>query len=79
VLGAIFGTGANGASTSKIFVRKYFASCRVSSLTPAYTANLRKLANNPAASRGGIMVVNTEWGAFNRNSLNLSRLAYTYP
>ncbi|KAJ7846253.1 hypothetical protein B0H14DRAFT_3681620, partial [Mycena olivaceomarginata] len=53
VLGAIFGTGANGASTSKIFVRKYFAT------------NLRKLANNPAASRGGIMVVNTEWGAFN--------------
>ncbi|KAJ7815806.1 hexokinase-domain-containing protein [Mycena olivaceomarginata] len=52
------------AHTSKIFVRKY-------PLTPVYTANLRKLANNPAASHCGIMVVNTEWGTFNNMRYHL--------
>ncbi|KAJ7832323.1 hexokinase-domain-containing protein [Mycena olivaceomarginata] len=55
------------AHTSKIFVHKY-------PLTPAYTANLRKLANNPAASRCGIMVVNTECGTFN-NMVDQTSLA----
>ncbi|KAJ7755666.1 hypothetical protein DFH07DRAFT_1027993 [Mycena maculata] len=52
VLGAIFGTGTNGAYVEDI-------------------ANIRKLANDPAASRGGIMVVNTEWGAFNNTRSHL--------
>ncbi|KAJ6538972.1 hypothetical protein B0H19DRAFT_960128 [Mycena capillaripes] len=49
VLGAIFGTGTNGAYVEDL-------------------ANIRKLANDPAASRGGLMVVNTEWGAFNNSA-----------
>ncbi|KAJ7367923.1 hypothetical protein DFH08DRAFT_8902 [Mycena albidolilacea] len=52
VLGAIFGTGTNGAYVEDL-------------------SNIRKLANNPAASRGGIMVVNTEWGAFNNTRSHL--------
>lgn len=34
-------------------------------------AKITKLANSPAASKGGYMVVNTEWGAFN-NSVSVS-------
>ncbi|KAJ7477104.1 hypothetical protein B0H11DRAFT_2029697 [Mycena galericulata] len=52
VLGAIFGTGTNGAYVEDI-------------------TNIRKLANDPAASRGGLMVVNTEWGAFNNTRSHL--------
>lgn len=36
-----------------------------------YLAKITKLANSPAASKGGYMVVNTEWGAFN-NSVSVS-------
>ncbi|KAF5357598.1 hypothetical protein D9758_007414 [Tetrapyrgos nigripes] len=39
-------------------------------------ANITKLGNSPAAARGGTMVVNTEWGAFNNS---VSHLLYLYP
>ncbi|KAH9967730.1 hypothetical protein BGW80DRAFT_1339745 [Lactifluus volemus] len=45
VLGAIFGTGTNGAYLEQV-------------------ANITKLGNNSAAAAGGVMMVNTEWGAF---------------
>jgi len=45
VLGAIFGTGTNGAYLEQV-------------------ANITKLGNDPAAAAGGVMMVNTEWGAF---------------
>ncbi|KAI0269031.1 hypothetical protein BGY98DRAFT_1016470 [Russula aff. rugulosa BPL654] len=45
VLGAIFGTGTNGAYLEQV-------------------ANITKLGNHPAAATGGVMMVNTEWGAF---------------
>ncbi|KAJ7067948.1 hypothetical protein C8F01DRAFT_1207645 [Mycena amicta] len=51
-LGAIFGTGTNGAYVEDV-------------------ANIRKLANDPAAARGGVMIVNTEWGAFNNSRSHL--------
>ncbi|KAJ7937401.1 hypothetical protein B0H13DRAFT_2425519 [Mycena leptocephala] len=57
VLGAIFGTGTNGAYVEDL-------------------ANIRKLANDPAASRGGLMVVNTEWGAFNNTRSHLPSTAF---
>jgi len=44
-LGAIFGTGTNGAYLEQV-------------------ANITKLGNNPIAAAGGVMMVNTEWGAF---------------
>ncbi|KAJ6627457.1 hypothetical protein B0H10DRAFT_2210381 [Mycena sp. CBHHK59/15] len=34
-------------------------------------ANITKLGNSPAAARGGLMVVNTEWGAFNNTRSHL--------
>lgn len=46
LLGAIFGTGTNGAYVEDI-------------------ARIPKLANHPAAAKGGQMIVNCEWGAFN--------------
>ncbi|KAJ7499288.1 hypothetical protein FB451DRAFT_1428708 [Mycena latifolia] len=52
VLGAIFGTGTNGAYVEEV-------------------ANITKLGNDPAAARGGLMVVNTEWGAFNNTRSHL--------
>ncbi|KAJ3802687.1 hypothetical protein GGU11DRAFT_764630 [Lentinula aff. detonsa] len=52
VLGAIFGTGTNGAYLEEV-------------------AKIPKLANNPAATKGGYMVVNTEWGAFNNKRTHL--------
>ncbi|KAF7354987.1 Phosphotransferase [Mycena sanguinolenta] len=52
MLGAIFGTGTNGAYVEDL-------------------SNIRKLANDPAGTRGGIMVVNTEWGAFNNTRSHL--------
>ncbi|KAJ6516349.1 hypothetical protein C8R45DRAFT_1059158 [Mycena sanguinolenta] len=52
MLGAIFGTGTNGAYVEDL-------------------SNIRKLANHPAGNRGGIMVVNTEWGAFNNTRSHL--------
>jgi hexokinase len=48
VLGAIFGTGTNGAYVEQV-------------------SNITKLGNSPAASKGGVMVVNMEWGAFNNS------------
>ncbi|KIJ56588.1 hypothetical protein M422DRAFT_22742 [Sphaerobolus stellatus SS14] len=44
-LGAIFGTGTNGAYVERVDM-------------------INKLGNSEAVSRGGYMVVNTEWGAF---------------
>ncbi|KAJ6516263.1 hypothetical protein C8R45DRAFT_811924 [Mycena sanguinolenta] len=52
MLGAIFGTGTNGAYVEDL-------------------STIRKLANDPAGTRGGIMVVNTEWGAFNNTRSHL--------
>ncbi|KAG5654669.1 hypothetical protein H0H81_009918 [Sphagnurus paluster] len=52
-LGAIFGTGTNGAYLEEV-------------------AKITKLGNSPAAAKGGYMVVNTEWGAFN-NSKSVER------
>lgn len=50
VLGAILGTGTNGAYVEQV-------------------SNITKLGNSPAASHGGLMVVNAEWGAFNNSVL----------
>ncbi|KAF8227978.1 hypothetical protein L208DRAFT_271104 [Tricholoma matsutake] len=47
-LGAIFGTGTNGAYVEDV-------------------ANIPKFANSAAAARGGSIVVNTEWGAFDNS------------
>ncbi|KAJ7162589.1 hypothetical protein C8R43DRAFT_990841 [Mycena crocata] len=57
VLGAIFGTGTNGAYVEDV-------------------ANIRKLANDPAGALGGLMVVNTEWGAFNNTRSHLPSTAF---
>ncbi|CAK5262682.1 unnamed protein product [Mycena citricolor] len=57
ILGAIFGTGTNGAYVEEV-------------------ANIKKLANEPAASNGGLMVVNTEWGAFNNTRSHLPSTPY---
>lgn len=46
ILGAIFGTGTNGAYVEEV-------------------ANVTKLGNGKAATEGGYMIVNTEWGGFN--------------
>ncbi|KAF9008852.1 hypothetical protein BDQ17DRAFT_1388567 [Cyathus striatus] len=51
-LGAIFGTGTNGAYIEEV-------------------AKIKKMAGSPAAARGGFMVVNTEWGAFNNSRSHL--------
>lgn len=34
-------------------------------------ANITKLKNNPVVAKGGVMIVNTEWGAFN-NTVSIS-------
>ncbi|KAJ3568406.1 hypothetical protein NP233_g5735 [Leucocoprinus birnbaumii] len=52
ILGAIFGTGTNGAYVEDI-------------------AKIKKLQGTPVASKGGYMVVNTEWGAFNNSRSHL--------
>ncbi|KAF9468798.1 hexokinase [Collybia nuda] len=52
ILGAIFGTGTNGAYVEEV-------------------AKITKLKNSSAAARGGHMVVNTEWGAFNNSRSHL--------
>ncbi|TFL00601.1 hexokinase [Pterulicium gracile] len=52
-LGAIFGTGTNGAFMDDV--------SKITKLGP----------NHPAISRGGQMVVNTEWGAFNNSRTHL--------
>ncbi|KAJ7087206.1 hypothetical protein B0H15DRAFT_931230 [Mycena belliarum] len=57
VLGAIFGTGTNGAYVEEV-------------------ANITKLGNDPAAARGGLMVVNTEWGAFNNTRSHLPSTSF---
>ncbi|KAG5644937.1 hypothetical protein DXG03_007402 [Asterophora parasitica] len=51
-LGAIFGTGTNGAYVEEV-------------------AKITKLGNYPAAAKGGHMIVNTEWGAFNNSRSHL--------
>ncbi|KZS97717.1 hypothetical protein SISNIDRAFT_405509 [Sistotremastrum niveocremeum HHB9708] len=48
MLGAIFGTGTNGAFAVKV-------------------EELTKLGNDPAVAKGGLMILNTEWGAFNNS------------
>ncbi|KAK7471056.1 hypothetical protein VKT23_002471 [Stygiomarasmius scandens] len=39
-------------------------------------ANITKLGNSPAVARGGTMVVNTEWGAFNNSRSHLPTTPY---
>ncbi|KIY72875.1 hexokinase [Cylindrobasidium torrendii FP15055 ss-10] len=56
-LGAIFGTGTNGAYVEQV-------------------ENITKLGNNPAVAKGGVMVVNTEWGAFNNSRSHLPSTPY---
>ncbi|KAF9036055.1 hypothetical protein BDZ89DRAFT_983133 [Hymenopellis radicata] len=57
MLGAIFGTGTNGAYVEDV-------------------AKITKLGNSPAAAKGGEMVVNTEWGAFNNTRTHLPSTPY---
>jgi hexokinase len=57
VLGAIFGTGTNGAYLEQV-------------------ANITKLGNGPAAAGGGVMMVNTEWGAFDNGRAVLPRTPF---
>jgi len=57
VLGAIFGTGTNGAYLEQV-------------------ANITKLGNNAAAAAGGVMMVNTEWGAFDNGRAVLLRTPF---
>ena len=57
MLGAIFGTGTNGAYLEQV-------------------ANITKLGNNPAAAAGGVMMVNTEWGAFDNGRAVLPRTPF---
>ena len=57
MLGAIFGTGTNGAYVEQV-------------------SNIVKLGNSPAAAKGGYMVVNTEWGAFNNSRSHLPSTPY---
>lgn len=87
ILGAIFGTGTNGAYVEEvggcILLCSIYSSIQsypnpihnLMILTHRtsffYLAKITKLANSPAASKGGYMVVNTEWGAFN-NSVSVS-------
>ncbi|KAJ7590710.1 hypothetical protein C8J56DRAFT_1003388 [Mycena floridula] len=52
ILGAIFGTGTNGAYVEQV-------------------ANITKFGNSPAAAKGGIMVINAEWGGFNNTRSHL--------
>ncbi|EKM80237.1 hypothetical protein AGABI1DRAFT_57808 [Agaricus bisporus var. burnettii JB137-S8] len=52
ILGAIFGTGTNGAYVEDV-------------------AKIKKIAGSAAASKGGYMVVNTEWGGFNNSRSHL--------
>jgi hexokinase len=52
LLGAIFGTGTNGAYIEEV-------------------AKIRKLKGASATEKGGHMVVNTEWGAFNNSRSHL--------
>ncbi|KAK0206198.1 hypothetical protein DFS33DRAFT_565432 [Desarmillaria ectypa] len=39
-------------------------------------ASITKLGNSPAAAKGGVMVVNTEWGAFNNSRSHLPSTPY---
>ena len=57
MLGAIFGTGTNGAYLEQV-------------------ANITKLGNNAAAAAGGVMMVNTEWGAFDNGRAVLPRTPF---
>jgi len=57
MLGAIFGTGTNGAYVEDV-------------------ANITKFGNGPAATEGGQMIVNTEWGGFNNTRSALPTTPY---
>ncbi|RPD62046.1 hypothetical protein L226DRAFT_77182 [Lentinus tigrinus ALCF2SS1-7] len=57
VLGAIFGTGTNGAYVERV-------------------ENIKKLGDSPARQRGGHMIVNAEWGAFNNTRTVLPTTPY---
>ncbi|KAG0699841.1 hypothetical protein DFH29DRAFT_934772 [Suillus ampliporus] len=57
ILGAIFGTGTNGAYVEEV-------------------SKITKLGDSPAATAGGEMIVNTEWGAFNNSRSALPTTPY---
>ncbi|KAF6762898.1 hexokinase [Ephemerocybe angulata] len=57
LIGAIFGTGTNGAYVEDI-------------------AKLKKLDGSPAAAKGGHMVINCEWGAFDNSRTYLPMTPY---
>lgn len=57
ILGAIFGTGTNGAYVERV-------------------ENITKLGDSPARAQGGLMIVNTEWGAFNNTRTTLPTTPY---
>ncbi|KZT12617.1 uncharacterized protein LAESUDRAFT_718896 [Laetiporus sulphureus 93-53] len=57
LLGAIFGTGTNGAYVENV-------------------ENITKLGNSPARQKGGLMIINAEWGAFNNTRSRLPTTSY---
>ncbi len=63
IAGCIYGTGTNGAYVEQVGEQRM-----VDYTTPLYSlvssANIPKLAGTPVAKKGGLMVINCEWGAF---------------
>lgn len=63
IAGCIYGTGTNGAYVEQVGEQRM-----VDYTTPFYSpvpsANIPKLAGTPVAKKGGLMVINCEWGAF---------------
>lgn len=74
IAGCIFGTGTNGAYVEQVgeqndgFVPLCYSQ-------PLPSAKIPKLAGTPVAEKGGVMVINCEWGAFN-NSVGFSGPEY---
>lgn len=69
ISGAIFGTGTNGAYIEQVGM--FFMPLHWFERLINLSANIPKLAGTAAAARGGQMVINTEWGAFNNSVSHL--------
>ena len=65
MLGAIFGTGTNGAYVEDICEPLNDHTLMQYLITSL--AKIKKLSGTLAAEYGGQMIVNTEWGAFNNS------------